>query len=425
MTKVLCALLLIASPIRIVKPAEPAALALTNVTVIDATGAPAKPKVTVVIVRDRITQIGPSESLRLSQHWRVVNARGKFLIPGLCDMHTHLTFATEKALPALIAHGVTCARDLGGDLQQLDQWRDEIARGVRVGPRIFRAGPYVDGPKDGIPADRAAATLTVKTPDEARRAVSTLKGRGVDLIKIHNALPRDAFFALMEEARAERLPVVVHLPRTGIRSEEASDAGVRSLEHTENLIESVAFADPLRKKGDLDAFNEFTDEKAAEVFARFARNGTFYTPALIAYREAIRMREKTNPASAAARKQIFPRFRQLVGLMQRAGVRLLAASDFAWPDLTIRPGVSLHDELELLVEAGLTPMQALQAATINPARSMDMANQVGTIEQGKRADLVLLDADPLMKITNTRKIHAVVIGGKLIEKTALEGIRSK
>ena len=340
-------------------------------------------------------------------------------------MFHHLTFATEKSLPALIAHGVTGARDLGGDLKQLDRWRDEIARGVRVGPRIFRAGPYVDGPKDGMPADRAAATLIVKTPDEARRAVSTLKQSGVDLIKIHNALPRDAFFALMEEARKQRLPVAVHLPRTGIRSEEASDAGVRSLEHTENLIESVVFADPLRKKGDLDALNEFADEKAAEVFARFARNGTFYTPTLIAYQEAIRMREKTNPASAAARKKIFPRFRQLVGLMQRSGVRLLAASDFAWPDLTLRPGISLHDELELLLEAGLTPVQALQAATVNAARSLNVADKLGTIEKGKIADLALLDANPLADIANTRKIRAVVIGGKLIEKTALDEMRAK
>ena len=111
--------------------------------------------------------------------------------------------------------------------------------------------------------------------------------------------------------------------------------------------------------------------------------------------------------------------------MQHSGVRLLAASDFAWPDLTIRPGISLHDELELLVEAGLTPMQALQAATLNAARALDVADQMGTIERGKRADLVLLDADPLADITNTRKIHAVVVGGRLIEKTALDEMRAK
>ncbi len=219
----------------------------------------------------------------------------------------------------------------------------------------------------------------------------------------------------MEAARKQKLPVVVHLPRTGIRIEEASDAGVRSLEHTENLIESLVFTDPQKRKPELEALAEFTDEKAMALFARFAKNGTYYAPTLIAYRETIRMRETTNPISAAARKKIFPRFQQLVGLMQRAGVRLLAASDFAWPDLTIRPGASLHDDLAMLVEAGLTPLQALQAATIHPAQSLGVADRMGTIARGKRADLVLLDADPLAEISNTRKIRVVIAGGRRID----------
>jgi imidazolonepropionase-like amidohydrolase len=414
--KIALFLLLLAIPTR----AQQRPIAIANVTVIDVQGGGAMPGLTMIIKGDRIAGLGPKGSISVPKGATVIDGAGKFLIPGLWDMHTHLSFATEKALPALIAHGVTGVRDLGSDLNQIDEWRREIANGERVGPSIYRAGPYVDGPKDDLPADRAAATLVVKTLEEAQQAVLTLKQKGVDLIKVHNALPREAFFALMEAARKQNLPVVVHLPRTSVRIEEASDAGVRSLEHTENLIESLVFADPQKRKPELEALAEFNDEKAMALFARFVKNGTYYAPTLIAYKEAIRMRETSNPISAAARKKVFPRFQQLVALMQRAGVRLLAASDFAWPELTTRPGVSLHDELALLVEAGLTPMQALRAATLHPAQSLGVADRMGSIARDKRADLMLLDADPLADISNTRKIRVVVAGGRLFESEALE-----
>lgn len=168
---VLLLLLLLAIPAL----AQQAPIAITNVTVIDVQGGAAVPGLTVIVKEARIAGLGPKEKISVPKGATVIDGTGKFLIPGLWDMHTHLSFATEKALPALIAHGITGARDLGSDLKRIDGWRSEIARGDRVGPLIFRAGPYVDGPKDDLPADRAAATLVVKTPDEARQAVSTLK----------------------------------------------------------------------------------------------------------------------------------------------------------------------------------------------------------------------------------------------------------
>jgi imidazolonepropionase-like amidohydrolase len=223
-------------------------VALTHVTVIDVSGAPAKPDMTVVLTKDRITAVGKTGAVRLPRGVRVIDARGKFLIPGLWDMHVHLSFAGETALAALIVNGVTGARDLGGDLNRIDSWRREIESGDRIGPRIFRAGPFVDGPKKMAP-DREACTLILTNADEARKTVISLKQQGVDLIKIHNALPREAFFALLQEAKRQNLPVAVHLPRTGIRSEEAAAAGVESLEHTENLLESVVFGTPGQRKG--------------------------------------------------------------------------------------------------------------------------------------------------------------------------------
>src|SRR5215813_6769279 len=164
------------------------ALAITHVTVIDCTGAAPQPNSTVVIAGGHITAVGSSDRVSAPAGARVVDGGGKFLIPGLWDMHGHLTDATEDAFPLLIMNGVTGVRDVGGDLTQIDRWRSEIDKGTRVGPHIVRAGPFVDGPKEG-----ASNRLTVRTAEEARQAVHQLKAKGVDFIKVHNALPPDAF----------------------------------------------------------------------------------------------------------------------------------------------------------------------------------------------------------------------------------------
>ncbi|HMD41850.1 MAG TPA: amidohydrolase family protein [Candidatus Acidoferrum sp.] len=173
--------------------------------------------------------VGPSDRVLIPAGVRVIDGSGKFLIPGFWDMHGHLTDATEEAFPLLIMNGVTGVRDMGGDLTQIDRWRSEIDKGLRVGPHIIRAGPFVDGPKEGV-----SNRLTVRTAEEARQAVHNLKAKGVDFIKIHNTLPPDAFLALMDEARKEHIPVAVHLPK-GVSSAEASEAGVASLEHIETI----------------------------------------------------------------------------------------------------------------------------------------------------------------------------------------------
>src|SRR6476661_292450 len=210
-------------------------LAISHVTVIDCTGAAARPDMTVLVSGNRIGAVGTAADVPIPPGTETVDGTGKFLIPGLWDMHGHLTDATESAFPLLIMNGVTGVRDMGGELDQIDRWRTEINRGERIGPHIVRAGPFVDGPNEGAPHH-----LTVRTPEEARRLVHELKAKGVDFIKVHNALPRDVFFALMEEARKEHMPVAVHLPK-GVTSAEASEAGARSLEHIEMLNQSALF----------------------------------------------------------------------------------------------------------------------------------------------------------------------------------------
>lgn len=416
-------------------------LVFTHVTVIDATGAPPQSGMSVVIKGDRIANLGKTGKFRIPKDAQVVDGKGKFLIPGLWDMHVHLSLATETALPALIANGVTGVRDMGGDLKQLDGWRESIMSGALLGPRIVRAGPVVDGPKE------AEYRLTVTNPQEAVEAVRSLKRLGVDFIKIHNAVPRDAYFALAEECKRQRITFVGHIP-AGINAAEASDAGQRSIEHTESLMDFPVAAAMKRTKDPKEIFDQalaaYGEDKAQALFRKFVKNETWFVPTLIEYRAfayrldlvanpdlrnkyvAASTKEywnKTFPARGtaeafAARKSLFQKFLELVGLMKREGVPVMTGTDLGARD--VYPGFSLHDELDLLVKAGFSPMEALQASTRNPAKFLGKLDSLGTIEKGKIADLVLLEANPVEDIQNIRQIAAVILGGRLILKPELQ-----
>ena len=413
-------------------------LVITHVSVIDATGGPAKVDMTLVISGGRIVALGKTGKVRIPKDAQTIDATGKFLIPGLWDMHTHLSFYADTkqqpltAFPALIANGVTGVRDLGGNLEQIDRWRKEIADGTLAGPRIFRAGPFVDGPKK-MNETRAARTIVVKNAEEARAAVRKLKLLGVDFIKVHNGLSRDAYLALVDECRKQKIPLATHLP-TSVRIIEASDAGTNSIEHIEMLTESIVFdvaPGEKPKKSPVQALDELTDEKANTIFARFAKNGTWYAPTLVAYytffqeaEENVVKDSRWKPAFEG-RGKMFNRFKQFVGMMQRAGVGILAATDFSsktgvYPYPVPEPGTDLHKELEFFVEGGMTPLEALRTATLNPAKWLNIQKDYGTVEKGKMADLVLLEANPLENIKNTRRIAAVVLNGKYLSKEALQ-----
>lgn len=414
---------------------QPKPLVLTNVTVIDVTGA-AQPAsgMTVVIEGERIKEIGRSESVRVPRGARVVNASGKYLIPGLWDMHVHLSWTKATAMPVLVANGVTSVRDLGGKLSELDAWRAEIAAGVRTGPRILRAGPMLNGrsfnPLQMVPGN----------PDETRGVVRALKEVGVDFIKVHRRMVRESYFAAIDEAKKQGLALVGHIPMT-VTPEEASDAGQVTIEHTETLFEGT-FAERTKGRKLPEAIRQFRAEEAEKLFARFVKNGTVLTPTLVAYRSIIETFDPTLPPNPLKRyvalsykeeerkraqtisaedlaevKETFAELKEVVRLLHKAGVTLMTGSDIA---ATRVPGFTLHDELALLVEAGLTPLEALRAATLTPARVMKKTNDLGTIEAGKLADLVLLDANPLDDIGNTRRIRAVIVNGKLLDRAALD-----
>lgn len=446
-TLTLAAIVTISTLARVGRAAQPRSIVLNHVTVIDATGNSPLPDMTVVVSGNRIAALGRAGRVRVPRNARVVDATGKFLIPGLWDMHVHLSLATELAMPALIANGVTSVRDMGGDLDQIDAWRRKISGGSLLGPRVVRAGFIVDGQKPDAPY-----RLTVTNVTQARRAVITLKRRGVDFIKVHNAIPREAYFALAAEARRRNIPFVGHIPKE-VTPAEASDAGQLGIEHTESLFDHILSGASQRGQTARDgldrAFAAYQDDPATRLFRRFRRNGTWYDPVLVTYRSfAFRTDTAANPdprnryvaastrrmwdkhqplrtdlpaETIALRKTVFQRFLELVGLMRRERVNILAGTD-AGGIRDVVPGFSLHDELMLLVQAGLTPMEALQAATRNPAIISGMSDSLGTVERGRLADLVLLDANPLENIENTKRIAAVVVNGRYVPKSELQAM---
>lgn len=443
--------------------AAPGVLVIDRVTVIDATGAPAQPGMTVVIEGDRISAIGKSGTLAVDAGARVVDARGKYLIPGLWDVHVHNSY--RSFLPLLLANGVTGVRDMGGspaEFDRLKEWLGEIGSGSLPGPRVIAAGVIVDGPAGKGRPD----SMHVSTAAEAREAVGELAARGADFIKVYTLLPREAYFAIADETKRRGMIFAGHVP-ADISAVEASDAGQQTLEHLFGVLPlcsrkeaellgrmrasiagsptPVFISEELRAQA--LAIDSYDRRKAAALFARFARNGTWQSPTLVGFRNLadapsaafdrdvrlkyipVERRESWVRQRAYLQKHIAPEYwanrhrllkkqLEMVGAMHRAGVGILAGTDTA--SFYVYPGFSLHDELGMLVNAGLTPMEALQAATRNPARYLGKTDSFGTIERGKIADLVLLDASPLKDIGNTKRIAAVVAGGKLLDRAELD-----
>jgi imidazolonepropionase-like amidohydrolase len=406
---------------------------ITHVTIIDTQDGSAQPDMNVLIRDGRIARIEHAGTLIPGAE--EVDGHGKFLIPGLWDMHVHLSWATASALPVLVANGVTAVRDCGSDLKEIDDWRTKIAAGLLVGPQIVRAGPILNGQSFN------RYQLVTGNPDQARGIVRALKWMGVDFIKVHRRVPRDSYFAIIDEAKKQGLAVVGHIPMS-VRPEEASDAG-QFIEHEETLFEGT-FSAGLTAAQVPEAIHQFLTSGAADsLFARLVRNHTPVTSTLTAWRYLIehpdtswlsdpRMRYVARSQKEAARrappvsaedlpalKRAVAEYHEVLGALNRSGVTLLAGTDLAGPRI---PGFTLHDELVTLVEVGLTPLQALRAATINPSRVLNREGDFGSVTTGKRADLVLLDANPLADIHNTRRIAAVVLGGKLLRRGDLDAL---
>jgi imidazolonepropionase-like amidohydrolase len=351
-------------------------------------------------------------------------------------MHVHLSAARESALPVLVANGILGVRDMGGAPHEIDRWRDGIERGRITGPRIFRAGPILNGKAFN------QFQIPVENASEARGAIRALQKSGADFIKVHAAITRDAYDGVAAECKKLAIPFAGHLPRA-VTPEQASDAGQASLEHLSTIFDGTLAAGIQPEKLP-EAILRFGRRDAPDLFRRFARNGTYFTPTLAIEHASLHLmgpkpaasdRYISRSAKAFTRqmqekyKDLFtPRFvaqqgRNLeaclpfVRLMHENGVRLLAGTDMG--SSLLAPGFSLHEELALLVEAGVPPLEVLKAATQNAAQVAGAAD-LGTVAVGKLADLVLLDGNPVQNIRNTAKVRAVICRGKLLQRPALD-----
>jgi imidazolonepropionase-like amidohydrolase len=433
--------------------AQNAPLFIQHVAVVDVVAGRVLPDMTVEIRGRTIAAVDSAPRIRVTRDARIVDGRGKYLIPGLWDMHVHLSFpvgAAQIFLPLMVANGVLGARDMHSFLLPILSLKRAVASGTQIGPRLFVAGTAVDGPNSYLPAARV-----VRTPEEARTAVRELKAAGVDFIKVYSSLPKDLYLAVASEAKNDGIPFVGHVPYL-VTAAEASDAGQKSLEHLTEVDVGTSSDEAAIKAEELEAMNQkhgyipdpvrlkstFDSAKTGALFERFRRNDTWQVPTLVVFYQEIQIADTSRRGNDSLLVYIPKMLRDywrslpvdiatkmvalgavhadLVGRLNRAGVRMLAGSDC--PNPFVYPGFSLHDELGLLVRSGLTPAEALRTATINPATFLGLTDSLGTVASGKVADLVLLDANPLTDIANTKRIRAVIQGGHLWNRGALDAM---
>jgi imidazolonepropionase-like amidohydrolase len=435
-----------------------ATLAIIGTTILDVSDGSLVPDQTVLVRRDRILAVGPAKSLIPPESAAVIDASGKYLIPGLWDMHVHTTDPSYFAL--LVANGVTGIRDMGGGAHtatdgcesiradRLLTWRSRIEAGDLIGPRVVLSGPAASG--SGAPT-----SLAVRTASEARATVRSLRALGVDFVKVYEGIPLDAYLALAAAAREAGLPLAGHVPAGTVGLLDALKAGQRSIEHVRDEI-LLCFTDDPKELARFFADDGWSPDDVAWGRSTFARcpaviealrtNDVWFTPTLVverakvavdddsfvedsrraslplsvrdAFAAYVRAKRQQSPAERASERLWWRTQQQLVRRMNRSGAKFLAGTDAACQGGL--PGFSLHSELALLVEAGLSPLGALQSATLNPARYFAAEESSRLVAPAARADLLLLDANPLEEISNSRRIHAVVLGGKLLLRADLD-----
>ncbi|HYG29014.1 MAG TPA: amidohydrolase family protein [Allosphingosinicella sp.] len=401
-------------------------LLIENVTVVDVAAGGSRPGLSILVLDGRIAEVAPR--IRLPRGARRIDGRGRYAIPGLWDMHAHHQVAGESSLPLFLAHGVTGTRDMGGDAAFIFPLRERIRSGALAGPEIVAAGPILDAAPAEWPLRRRVADAA-----QARAAVRDLAAAGADFIKVHDQTPREAYFAIAEETRRLGIPFAGHVPAT-VTAEEAVSSGQASIEHLSN------FQLFLQCSGG-EAYDR---ERCMPFFRRLAAGRIWQTPTLVFMRslpgifegEAIPHSEyasaelerfgRANQEASRVPPEAVAWFRvqgeaALVAVrdMKAAGAPFLAGCD------AMVPGFCLHDELEWLTRAGFSPLEALQTATINPARFLGREATDGTIAPGRLANIVLLDANPLTAIANTRRIHAVIVRGRLLDRAELDAMLAR
>jgi len=447
-------------------------IAITNTSIINMNDGEIAEGMTLIIKKGIISTIGKSNELEIPSKAKVVDGTGKYIIPGLWDMHAHTSSesVTRSVLyPSFIANGITGIRVLSADcfepcwelqmnIDQSKGLQSDVENSILVGPNAIFGSTYINGAIPGKPS-------TIKEPgnrQDGKKLVHLLLDRGVDFIKIYDEIPRNAYFGIAEEAKKKGLPIAGHVP-VSIKASEASDAGQKSIEHCcagslfeecsseeKKLREQITKVIQSREPKNmyslvLELVKTYDDAKCQEVIRKFLENNTFYTPTLVAtemdnilrkddWRDDPRLKylpkiehefwiedEITTKEVLGIQDPLIREKRfDIVGDMNKAGVKLLAGSDCGV--FGVHYGSGLHDELELLVEAGLTELEALQTATVNPAEYSDKLEFIGNVREGLKADLLILNENPLDNISNTKRIYSVLSNGKYYDRQSLDTI---
>jgi imidazolonepropionase-like amidohydrolase len=407
------------------------AIAFVDVTVVPMDAERLLPDQTVLVCKDRIVAMGEHDQIKVPSGARVISGQGRFLMPGLVDMHTHL--GLEEALKLYIARGVTTVRNMWGTPMHLE-WRARIAKGELLGPTIYTSGPIVDGENpvhDG--------SYVVRTPEEAVQAVTSMKKAGYDFIKVYGGLSAQSYDQLIAAARSQGMPVIGHVPHS-VSLEHAIESGQRSIEHLDGFIEALQRDDsPVKGKWDGASRRkkiDYLDESRIPRLAAQLRDaGVWSCPTRVVKDELSPpefVRKKIDRPEArdlppceraiwepggtpsaevqASNQRILALFDRLIVALRDAGARLLVGTDPGNP--LVVPGFSVHEELAHFVRVGLTPYQALRAATHDPAEFLHAENEFGTIAVGRRADVVLVDGNPLQDIKHAGEISGVLVRGR-------------
>jgi len=374
---------------------------------------------TVLVANQQIAVIGPVDQVSVPAIALRIPGAGKFLMPGLADMHIHLR--QEYYLMLLLYNGVTLVRNMDGRPIHLT-WRAEIAAGQRLGPQIFTTGPILDELPYNLPGPRPLSTVAGAT-----QSVAEQKALGYDAIKVHDGLSGSAYQNIMTAARAYNIPVVGHVP-DGLRALDVITAGQRSIEHLDGYLNSYEDEIPLL----LTALvaHDVWSTPTLTCFQLFVPTGgppTDRQQAMLAVIPDMATAFWGMPADFAEQgyryAPICQAKRQLVAALQAAGAPLLLGTDAPFPNAI--PGFSVHQELQNLVAAGLAPYAALQTATVNAARFLNQLDETGTVAVGKRADLLLLNANPLADIRNTHQLAGVMVQGRWLPQTELTALLSQ
>jgi imidazolonepropionase-like amidohydrolase len=397
-------------------------IVLEGATVIDGTGALPKPNTTIVINGYRITYLSSNAEsnydLNFSATRNVINLTGKYIIPGLFDMHAHVANVrknsynqseSEYMLRMLLANGVTTIRNPGGPTEQSVALRENVSEGKIVGPQLFTAGQLLNTPQMPVPF----VEKQVQTDQDVRQEVRNQVAAGVDYVKLYVGLAPELVKVAINEAHSNGIKVIGHLYLTSWT--DAANLGIDALTHgipVSPFLLSEANQQKFLEVGD-DPFNHFlwldlvdlNGPEINEMMEALVNNDIPVDPTLSIY-EAMIKEEPQN-------QYLWPKVLQLTKMFYDNGITILSGTDI--PNFDLVPGSSLHHELEILVEAGIPPLEVIKIATRNGAQALGIEEDVGSVEPGKQADMIILSDNPVSEISNTKRIEAVINNGQFIE----------